>query len=118
MKHKDRDIDPAQIFAPRIYTRFELEDFHQKIKRFRGEPRTLEDGTVAQKFDHQALQVAYGACRKVESGAGKFHYLYDSERFLALDNLWNQYEDWRRKQDWIDNKRSEGLEKIAEEVPF
>ena len=112
----------------RTYSEAELRDFHQKIQRFWDEPREINavvfgrkiDGQ-AQKFRHEDLHVAYGAARKVQHGT-VFVYQYNSERYAQFNNLWSQYEDWRKKQDWIEGKRGEELDKLAEQsseqVPF
>ena len=105
----------------RDYTDTELREFHTNIQKFWGEPRTVTvrvlGSGVAQKFDHEALAVAYGAARKVDSGSGRFHYLYGAERYRQLNNIWNQYEAWRKKQDWIADKNAEESAKSAG-VPF
>lgn len=120
IRDKKRVVDDFEI-PERVYTDTEIRDFHQKIQRFWGEPRQVEVSKVgpgtAQKFDHEALAVAYGAANKVQHGL-KFVYLYNSERYRQFANLWNSYEAWRKKQDWIENKRGEDMEKIAESVPF
>ena len=118
-KKAQREIDDFAI-PPRDYSDTELADFHSKIQRFWGEPRQVElsnglSGT-AQKFNHQDLHVAYGSATKVKHGLS-YVYLYN-DRSKDFDNLWKQYEEWRKKQDWIDNKRSEGLEEMAKEVAF
>lgn len=109
-----------EMFEPRVYQPNELRDFHQKIQKFWGEPREvrLDDGMsgTAQKFNHQELAVAFGAARKVKHGIG-YVYLYN-DRNKDLVNLWNQYEDWRKKQDWVEDKKTEELEQIANEIPF
>lgn len=118
-------VDPAGIFNPRVYTESELKDFHNKIQKFWDEPRELNGVSVAgmtvsgtaQKFRHEDLHVAYGAARKVQHGK-TFVYQYNSERYAQFNNLWSQYEEWRKKQDWIENKNLEALEKTAEEIPF
>ena len=65
------------------------------------------------------LHVAFGAATKVAHGK-TFKYLYNSERYETFVNLWGQYADWRRKQDWIAGKNAEGYAKIASEsqIPF
>lgn len=117
-KQAQEDFDAIPM---RVYAESDLQDFHKKIQRFWSEPRevVLSKGMsgTAQKFDHDALAVAYGAARKVDSGAGKFHYLYSPERYGQLNNLWNQYDAWRKKQDWISNKNAEESAKSAG-VPF
>lgn len=107
----------------RIYSDMELQDFHNKIQRFWDEPREVVlprgmSGT-ARKFRHEDLHVAFGAARKVLVGS-KFVYQYNSDRYEVFNNLWSQYEEWRKRQDWIGDKRAEDLEKMASEsdVPF
>lgn len=111
-KHEITDEAKA-MFAPRKYSDVELRDFHNKIQQFWEIPRTLADGQIAQKFNYEELAVAYGAARK-----DREHYLYKPERYAQLNNLLNQYEDWKKKQDWIENKKTEELESMAEEVIF
>ena len=122
-----RDKKAEQEFEAipdRIYTHVELQDFYNKIQKYWDEPREVElkDGMsgIAQKFRHDDLHVAYGTARKVDSGGGRFHYLYSPERNRQFNVLWNQYESWQRKQDWIEKKESEAMSEIAEQesVPF
>lgn len=120
MAKREQDIDDFTT-PKRIYSDSELQDFHNKIQKFWDAPREVEleggmSGT-AKKFRHQDLHVAFGAARKVQQG-NKSRYLYDSERFNQFNNLWDQYEDYMKKQDWIENKRVEELEKVATEVSF
>lgn len=115
-------VDPNNLFTPKVYADHELKDFHTKIQRFWDEPRevSLPNGMsgTAQKFRHQDLHVSFGAARKVEHGK-KHIYQYDGERYEVFNNLWKQYEDWQRKQDWIDNKNLEALvQQEANGVPF
>lgn len=117
-------VDPNAIFAPRTYLDHELRDFHNKIQRFWDEPREVNAVVFgkkvegkAQKFRHEDLHVAYGAARKVPHGK-HFVYQYNHERYEQFNNLWSQYESWRQKQDWIENKNIEELGKVAEEIPF
>lgn len=122
-KYKKQEIEDFSV-PQRIYSNHELQDFHKKIQKFWDEPREVRgevfgiklEGT-AQKFRHQDLHVAYGAARKVQHG--KTHvYQYNAERYEQFENLWKQYESWRQKQDWIENKQNEELEKTAEQIPF
>lgn len=119
-KYKEQALE--EFSKPqRVYSDYELKDFHQKIQRFWDAPRevVLPKGMsgTAQKFRHEDLHVAYGAARKVPHGK-TFVYQYNSERYEQFCNLWNQYESWKQKQDWIENKRTEELEKVAEQIPF
>ena len=116
-----------EAIPDRIYTHVELQDFHNKIQRFWDEPRevVLDKGMsgTARRFRYEELHVAYGAARKVEQGkkvdgSPVYYYLYNSERNRQFNNIWNQYESWRQKQDWIENRENVQLEKIAEEIPF
>lgn len=118
--NKDQDIED---FSPpqREYTDTELRGFHDQIQRFWDAPREVVlargmSGT-AQSFRHQDLHVAYGAARKILHGK-QFVYQYTSERYREFCNLWDQYESWRGKQDWIDMKQAEQLEGMAEQIPF
>ena len=118
-KKAQREIDDFAT-PPRHYEDFELSDFHAKIQRFWGEPRQVElsnemSGT-AQKLNHQDLHVAYGSATKVKHGLS-YVYLYN-DRSKDFDNLWKQYEEWRKKQDWILSKQNEELDKVAGETPF
>jgi len=119
-------VDPAikEFDAPRIYTDTELRDFHQKIQKFWDEPREVNGEAfgkringVARRFRHYDLHVAYGAAKKVRHGQHDV-YLYIPDRYHQFENLWQQYEDWRKKQEWIENKNLEALDNIAEEIPF
>lgn len=105
----------------RLYSDQELQDFHNKIQKFWDTPRQviLAEGMSgpAQKFRYEDLIVSYGAARKIKHGR-TFVYQYNSERYNEFSNLWNQYEEWQKKQDWIESKQNEGLEKMAEEIPF
>lgn len=108
---------------PRPYSESELLDFHQKIQRFWGEPRTLSQevygGKIAQRFNWEEMAMAYGACRKVQHGL-KYIYLYnqDGKRDRELNNLWKQYLDYLRRKDYGEQKRLEELDKVAEEMAF
>jgi hypothetical protein len=115
-KHAKKPDPLAEMFSAKEYTESQLADFHTKIQRFWETPRTLADGQIAQKFNHQELHTAFGACKKVQHGAG-YVYLYN-ERHKVLTNLWKQYEEWRKKQDWIGGKEVERLSGISEEIPF
>lgn len=99
--------------SERTYSDSELRDFHEKIQRFWEEPRTLEDGSIAQRFAHQRLHVAFGAAREVKVGSGTY-FLYN-ERHRAFSALWRQYEDWRRKQNWKEGREIEEFEQMASE---
>lgn len=112
-KHKSDPVPGAELFEARKYSEAELKDFHQKIQRFWLEPRTLEDGTVAQKFDWDALAVSFGACRWVPGANGGRHLMANSERYAALVNLWDQYRDFRSKRDWVEERKNEELEMMA-----
>lgn len=121
---KDKVVD---FVEERKYTDIELNDFHNKIQRFWGEPREVNlpngfSGT-ARGFNHEELAVAFGAARKVQQGSKPdgslhFYYLYNPDRYRVLLNLWKQYESWLQKKDWIENKENAQLEQIAEQVPF
>lgn len=110
-----------QVFEPRHYYDHELADFHKKIQKFWNEPREviLPNGLsgTARKFRWDDMAVAYGAARKVQHGT-RHVYQYNSERYAELNNLWTQYQDWLRKQDWIEGKLEEHLEATASEIPF
>lgn len=115
-KRTNEKVPGAELFEARKYSDFELKNFHNKIQRFWLEPRTLEDGTVAQKFDWDALAVSFGACRWVPgAGAGK-HLMATSERYAALVNLWDQYRDFRTLQDWKLERETERLELMSLEA--
>jgi len=81
----------SPIPPTRTYSDSELQDFHQKIQRFKRVPRTLPTGVVAQKFDHEALHVAYGAARTSPHGK-TIVYLYNPERYRQFVSLWDQYQ--------------------------
>lgn len=117
MKSKRENVDKAwaEMSPPRIYRASELEDFHKKIQRFGDEPRTLQDGSVAQKFRWDDLAVAFGAMRVVKGAMGMSHYLGIPDRYEVLLKLWDQYGDWRRKQDWIAEQRGEAYQQTASE---
>ncbi len=123
---RDKDEITA-LFNARTYTEAELHDFHRKIQRFWDAPREVNaiafgrkiEGQ-AQKFRYEDLHVAFGAATKVAHGK-LFKYLYSPERLAVFDNLWGQYESWRRKQDWIAEKQAQDHARMAEEtssVPF
>src|SRR3990167_4654186 len=122
MKFKEQTLEDFSK-PQRIYSNMELQDFHNKIQRFWDEPREVNEIVFgrkvegkAQKFRHEDLHVAYGAAVKVKHGLTHV-YLYN-DRYGAFCNLWSQYESWRQKQDWIENKQNEELEKVAEQIPF
>lgn len=118
-KYKDQDLEDFSK-PVRVYSDHELRDFHQKIQKFWDEPREviLEGGLsgTAQKFRHQDLHIAYGAAKKVLH-RNKPVYLYN-DRHKDFCVLWGQYEDWRKKQDWIAEKQTENLTSLAEGVNF
>ncbi len=112
----------GQMFAPRAYSEVELTQFHNKIQRFWDAPREVNEVVmgrkiegVAQKFRHEDLHVAFGAAIKVQHGT-THRYLYNQERYEVFTNLWRQYEDWRRKQDWIADQRALELARTAPEA--
>ena len=128
-KYKEQALEDFSK-PERVYSDTELRDFHNKIQKFWDAPREVNavafgkkvEG-VAQKFRFEDMAVAYGAARKVEQGkkpdgSPVVYYLYEPIRNRQLDNIWKQYEDWQKKQDWIDNKNSEGYEKLAEQIAF
>lgn len=108
-----KHIPNIEIFEtpPRVYTETELQNFHIKIQKFWDPPQevNLQGGWsgTAQKFRHEDLHVAYGSARKVQHGKG-FVYLYNS-RHKEFQNLWEQYVEWRQKQDWIETERAKEM---------
>ena len=127
MPKVNREKDEFDAVPARVYTDEEIRDFHSKIQIFwDGSREVFLDkgmGGLAQKFRHEVLHVAYGAARRVEQGKKEdgspvFHYLYNPERYEEFENLWTQYEVWRKKQDWIKDKQMEGYEQTAEQIPF
>ena len=127
MINKRARREPVEFVEKRQYTETELRDFDQKIQRFWGETHqvNLANGFSgpARKFHHEELHVAFGAARKVERGVKSdgtphFYYLYNPERQETFVNLWNQYESWMQKKDWIENKENAQLEQMASAVPF
>lgn len=105
----------------RVYSDSELRDFHDKIQKFWEEPREVDlpggMGGTAQRFAHQRLHVALGAAKEVKHGNTTVH-LYNDRYKDVFVNLWSQYEDWKRKQDWIADKRAEELAGLDHQVPF
>lgn len=130
------EIDEFTIQA-RTYSDTELRDFHNKTQRFYKE-KTRTDGSSVKILDFNELAVAFGAFSKTDAGGGRFYYraiakekivkknragetYLDTEhptRYEQLANLWSQYEDWQRKQDWIENKNVEALQETASQIPF
>lgn len=112
--HKQVD-EMAQMFEAKVYDNRQLQDFHNKIQRFWEKPREVELGALsgtAQKFNHQELGVAFGACRKVVHGK-TYVYQYEPERHRVLENLWGQYSHWR---EWGEGRHIKTL--TDEKVPF
>lgn len=118
-KQATKKIQGEELFVKenRNYSDIELQDFHKKIQKFWDEPRPVEDG-LAQKFRFDDLAVAFGAMKKVPGSFGKYHYVAFSERYEELLNVWKQYESFRRKKDWVEEKRSEEMVKTAESMGF
>lgn len=123
-KEIEEDFDP-----PRIYSESELKDFHQKIQRFYV-PKTLSTGEVITKFLHNDFAVAYGAMVKNKGADSVWQYAIPNrtkvgenemegrKRYEQMSNLLKQHEDWKRKNEWVENKKVEELEKMANEIPF
>ncbi len=128
-----KSITPDEIaakFNPRTYSDHELERFHTKIQRFQEPAREISDteiggrvfkGGIAQKFRYEDLHVAFGAAKKVEHGRDPkgvilYKYLYVPDRYEVFNNLWRQYEDWRRKQDWIADKQAQDSARSSPEA--
>lgn len=119
MKYQEQKVEDFST-PERVYNDHELQDFHNKIQRFWEEPREVSETVfgkkidgIAQRFAHQSLHVAFGAAIRVKHGKG-YVYLYNS-RYATFQSLWRQYEEYRKKQDWISEKKSEELEMVAQE---
>lgn len=115
----DKDWQALQD-PPRKYTELELKDFGNKIMKFY-EDHTLTDATIVSILNWDKMAVAFGAYTVIDY-QGKPYYRINAgsdgtcERFNKLNNLWDQYQDFLRRTDWIANKRAEEYQKLAEEV--
>jgi hypothetical protein len=122
----DQEFDNFGKETPqeRVYSSQELERFHSLIQKFY-ESKTIQNpnaedfGQTYLVLNHQKLHVAYGACRPVEhgvrhDGTPMVYYFYNSERYNQFNNLWKQYEEHRRKLDWIADKENERLQEMAQ----
>jgi len=126
MKIKEK----APEIPQQIYSYQELSNFHQDIQKYWSEPRTLTKdityGSIAQKFNWEEMAVGLGVAKKIQHSSRKegnkiiplYIYQYDHEKFVQLNNKWNQYVEWRKKNDWITGKQNESLEQTAQEVNF
>lgn len=118
-KYKPQDIEDFSK-PVRVYSDSELSSFQNKIQRFWETPRTLEDGQIAQKFNHEELHVAFGACVKVKHGTVEkdgvqvqnFVYLYN-DRYREFTELWKQYVDYRRRLDRGAEQRDLQLDNVV-----
>lgn len=119
---RQADEDWAAMNPPRKYTELELRDFGNKIKKFY-EDHTLNDGTVVSILNWDRMAVAFGGYTVIEY-QNKPYYRINAgidgtcERYNKLLNLWEQYQDFMRKGDWIEARRAEDMEKMAEEQPM
>ena len=121
----DKEFDDfgKEPVVERTYSDRELQDFHNKIQKYH-EPKTIQNpnaedfGQTYLILNFNKLAVAFGAYREVDGSNGAKYYLSTSERYLQLNNLWKQYEDYRRRLDWMADKEAERLEQVAETVAF
>lgn len=104
--------------GPRMYNDAELKDFHRKIQRFTV-MKTPEEGEPYKILDFNELAVAFGAFSKTPGPDGVMYYRAlggstgETKRYYILNNLFNQYQDWQRKQDWVEIKRLETFEAMV-----
>lgn len=116
-------IQKPEITIPpkRTYSDSELKEFHEKIQKFWGDPRILENGETARKFYWEELGVNYGAfsrwnkrdrfndnVKALEMVKDGHHFTYmavagpdgSGKRFHQFINLWDQYNWWLSGNDW------------------
>jgi hypothetical protein len=114
---------------PRIYTEVELKHFHELIQKYY-EEYTLETGKDKGKkirwLNYQKLSIAFGAVDKrggvivknyseESDGRGGTKYSYDMPtRQQQFENLMDQYYLWKGKKEWVEQKKLEGLQEVAE----
>ena len=121
---KEFDNFGKEPVVERVYGDSELEKFHQLIQKYH-EPYTIQNpkaedfGQTYLILNHQKLHVAYGACRAVEQGikpdgSPMVYYFYNSERYNQFNTLWKQYEEYRKKLDWIADREAERLQEVAQ----
>lgn len=131
----------VSIPPTRTYSELELQKFHNLIQRFYGEPKTLENGEIAQKFYWDELAVHYGAMSRwlkrdrfldntrglemVKKGE-KFIYMTVAgedgtcKRMTSFMNLWKQYERYMQGKEWKKEAavahQTRAYEQMAEET--
>jgi len=121
----DKEFDDfgKEPVVERVYSDKELQDFHNLIQKYH-EPKTIQNpnaedfGQTYLILNFNKLAVAFGAYREVDGSNGAKYYLSTSERYLQLNNLWKQYEDYRRKLDWVADREAERIGQISESVAF
>lgn len=104
----------VRMIAYRKYSDTELADFDKKTKRFFSD-YLASDGKTYRILDRVGLSCAFGATDK--NGAVILDdFSVSPNRLEQLDNLLNQWSFWRGKEKWIENKKMEGLEKVAQNM--
>lgn len=110
----------------RTYSEAELRDFEKKIQRFFKDYQMKNVGTeLLSVLDREALSVAFGATDKFgrvilknfkseTDSRGETTFFYDQpSRQEQLDNILNQLSVLKSKDKWVEGKKIEGLESIA-----
>lgn len=108
-------IPGEELFADRVYTEVELQDFHNKIQRFYEEKETSE-GEKFRRFNYDKFAIAFGALREHPGPMGKPYLLSTPDRYRQMVNLMNQYDRWRSlreaKAEYARKRELEELDKI------
>lgn len=98
----------------RVYTELELQDFDNKVQRFY-EDYTIQNGKnrgeVIRVLNQKKLGIAFGALDK--RGAVIVDEVY-GVRLHVLENLLEQWGKWKGKKQWVEKKRIEGLQEVAD----
>jgi len=110
----------AALTPSRVYTDTELRDFHKKIQKFYKD-KTLSTGEQIKVLDQEEFAVAFGAYTKTVVGKSVYYRAAggpngNTDRLVVMYKLLEQYDDWRRKQDWIDNERLKELDLTANAI--
>lgn len=108
---EDKKEDVFEKLSPRIYTPEEISRFSKNIEKFY-EDYTIENGKdhgkVIRVLNRNRLWMAYGAADR----KGAVH----PNRQEQLENLLNQYYDWKSKKEFAEKKQNEEWENVAKEI--
>ena len=108
---KEANVQPV---AYRKYSETELADFDSKLQKYYSD-YLASDGKTYRILDKKGLSFAFGATNK-DGDIILDDFSVPPNRQEQLDNLLNQHNWWRNKGKWIENKKLEGLEKVAQNM--